>query len=214
MSIAAEETKDSSSTIHAVIQRVNHAELLLDNKDKWAQIDLGLVVSLGFSGSVEEPLTNSTDSPSIQAQVLKCVQSLLNLPLLTLGVWGDGSPPQTVLQLLGAKHEVGLMIIPQAALGASLKGTNQIRYASQLPVAEARKRYELFQNVLRREVLYATNPEAKRSVDLAALEARKALRANTGLDDFFKTGVWEGKFTQYDTEGLPTHTAEDKEVWS
>ena len=43
-------------------------------------------------------------------------RTVLTVPLLTLGVWGDENAPMSVVEMHKAGHAVSVMIIPQAGI--------------------------------------------------------------------------------------------------
>jgi D-Tyr-tRNAtyr deacylase len=189
-----------------VIQRCNRAELLVDNKDRWETIDIGLIVYVAFSGDA----SMSTASNIVQAQLKKAALAVLNLPLLTLGMWGDGSDTRSLLSLAEEGHHPGIMIIPQAALGASMDGKKHIKYNGQVDAEEARVRYESFIDVVCREAIFALDQKSREAAAIQAMQARLAARSGSSLSDFFRVGIWTGIFSEYDETGLPTKLADGK----
>ena len=95
-----------------VAQRANSSSLLLDNKDSWASLDRSLIISISF-----------TKAATIDI-LPKVVKGILNMPVLTMGEWGDGTKPVSLSTLIEKKcgKDFGLMIIPAAALNCKLKG--------------------------------------------------------------------------------------------
>lgn len=85
--------------IKTLVQRVNSASLLLDNKDQWASINKGILV---FVSILKE--TSAED-------VEKCAQQLCEAKILE---------NQATLQSDDAAS-LGIVIIPQASLAGKLK---------------------------------------------------------------------------------------------
>eukprot|EP00039_Didymoeca_costata_P012171 m.174290 g.174290 ORF g.174290 m.174290 type:complete len:193 (+) comp15405_c0_seq5:12-590(+) len=73
--------------VRVVAQRCDNAELLVDNKSKWIGIGRGLILHVSFA--------KGCDSSCLP----KVVRTLLRIPLLTEGVWGDGNAPMSVVDM-------------------------------------------------------------------------------------------------------------------
>ena len=99
-----------------IVQRCDEASLLVDNVDEWVHIGKGLVLNVSFS-KVATP-----------ADVDKATQTLLSIPLMTAGQWGDATKPAAITSLLQDGHEVSILVIPQASLVSKVRGkTLQVR---------------------------------------------------------------------------------------
>ena len=138
--------------VRAVVQRCDAAELLVDNAEEWVTIGWGLVVFVSFGkGCTLEVLP-------------KVVKQLLNLPLLTAGVWGDGSTTSSIVAAARAsaasldcdddgdaaagstRTERGapsVMLIPSAGLISKVKGKG-LQYRGQCDKDESKQLYTHF----------------------------------------------------------------------
>ena len=96
--------------VHVLVQRCDEASLLVDNADAWVHIAKGLVLNVSFS-KVATP-----------ADVDKASASLLSIPLMTVGQWGDRTKPAAITSLLQDGHEVNILVIPQASLVSKVRG--------------------------------------------------------------------------------------------
>ena len=96
--------------VHVLVQRCDEASLLVDNEDAWVHIAKGLVLNVSFS-KVATP-----------ADVDKASASLLSVPLMTVGQWGDRTKPAAITSLLQDGHEVNILVIPQASLVSKVRG--------------------------------------------------------------------------------------------
>lgn len=79
--------QNAADLVRVVVQRCNSAELLIDNVDTWVSIGQGMVVSVSFGQGC-----NASVLPRV-------VKALLQMPLLTRGVWGDGDSPRSVVDM-------------------------------------------------------------------------------------------------------------------
>jgi len=124
-------------SIKLVVQRCDHAELLVDNDDEWIPMDKCLVVFVSFCKDFD-----------ISA-LPKAARSLLTIPLLLAeGVWGDGSAPQSVVALAAADNTPGVMIIPSAGLTSKIKGKG-LQYRGQCDKETGKRLYHKFVGLLR-----------------------------------------------------------------
>ena len=179
-------------------------------------IGRGLIVYLSFK------------SGASRKEFSKIAKSLVNLPVLTVGNWGDGSGAISLIDLIrkeGEKNEAsengcggsvggdraGLMLIPQAALVARVRGLKDLKYYDQLSKGEAKEFYYAFAQVLRTELLSALDPEARKRREILEYKKRAQAKKDSGPvlpSLYFQTGDWAGKYSAYDERGVPTHDRE------
>jgi hypothetical protein len=112
---------NSTPSVHLVVQRYRTCKLLLDEEeDRWVSImdDCpGLLVYVSFASTATE------------LSVHAAAETILNLPVLTPGVWGDGSPTKSIRQIIrqsqhsavaaddgAAADSCSIAIVPQANL--------------------------------------------------------------------------------------------------
>jgi hypothetical protein len=97
------------SSIRSVIQRFRKASLLLDETH---------TVTVGGASTFAGILVyTSFGTRCTREKVLQLARTLLNLPVLTTGLWGDGSEPVSVLDMATQNHGgVAIMLVPQANL--------------------------------------------------------------------------------------------------
>jgi hypothetical protein len=98
------------SSIRSVIQRFRKASLVLDETH---------TVTVGGASTFAGILvyTSFGTSCCTREKVLQLARTLLNLPVLTTGLWGDGSEPVSVLDMATRNHGgVAIMLVPQANL--------------------------------------------------------------------------------------------------
>ena len=164
----------SYTSIRMVVQRYRKANVLIDESK---------VMTVGGNGGNS---TNDTESPSSSLlepppsstsssvgllaylsfaktatpkHVEQAAMTLLNLPVLTLGGWGDGSTPQSMLQLLTTtieakrddddektkENNLSVAIIPQANLVSKVKKQGKsIQYHGQISKDKGEELYNLF----------------------------------------------------------------------
>lgn len=216
-------TQSSSPTIRVVTMRVDSAELLIDNASKYMKCGPGIVLNVSFF--------QDADSTSIK----RATHRLLRLPLLSRGVWGDGTNPESILDLcrsysaplhaknnktaanattdnpLSESDHVEVLVVPQANLtGRVSSSSTGIRYDNQAEKDTARRLYAEFCAELAsaaKEALAAPVIKTKEETksDLLAKQSRNA----THPRDMFRNGEeFAGIYSQFDDRGVPTHTSD------
>lgn len=166
------------------IQRANSASILVDNDSTWVEMGRGLVVYFAFSEGITD------------AGVAAAAKAVVNLPLLTMGQWGDGSKNQSIVDLMKTAEcwdpldlsdggSVGVMVVPQASMVSKFKGKS-LKYHSQLDKEKGRALYVKFLSLLQQE----------------ACEAQ--------LLSLFGAGKQSGASTKFDKRGVPVTDAQGK----
>lgn len=155
---------------------------------------------------------------SSPAQAEQAAQTLLHLPILTTGLWGDGASSTTSLLNLAAAPEstCSLVIVPQANLISKVKQDGKsIQYHGQIDKATGAGLYDYFCECVQGKLL--EEQCAHRSAALPPwYAARRAFFAQqhgtqsaprTPPDELFrdaaKYGAWDGR-------GVPTQDAEGR----
>jgi hypothetical protein len=113
---------NSTPSVHLVVQRYRTCKLLVDEEeDRWvSMVDNcpGMLVYVSFAATATE------------SSVHAAAETILNLPVLTTGVWGDGSPTRSIRQIMRhcqhgaaasnvdgeAANSCSIAIVPQANL--------------------------------------------------------------------------------------------------
>ena len=142
--------KASAGPVRVVAQRVNGAELRAVGS-----IQRGLVIFVSFNASLGE------DSTVAASACEKAARAILAVPLLSMGEWGDGSKPEGFLKLVAKRGDIalGVLVVPQANLHATRKGT-ALSYRAQLAKDAARGAYAAFCNGLRAAIFEAASADA------------------------------------------------------
>lgn len=177
----------SLANIHLVVQRYRSCKLLLEERT-WVSVgedapDYQNHRNDNDEDHQEDNFTDSSHSATplgrhcgllvyvsfadtaTVSHVHQAAATLLNLPVLTLGQWGDGSRPQSVLDLLATtsstsgessttanKAATSLVLVPQANLFAKIKRHGKsIQYSRQCTSKEQGRALfdELIQHVAR-----------------------------------------------------------------
>lgn len=138
--------------VKLVIQRFRSASLLLSpgetiqtNKSQdQAQATCGMLVYVSFSKAAE----------SNRSAIFTAARTLLNLSVLTRGVWGDGSGTVSALELAteldkanGAASSSGvpIVLVPQANLISKVKNNGKsIQYHGQVAKAVGKELFDIF----------------------------------------------------------------------
>jgi len=151
---------DSNWWIRLVIQRARSASLNINadcdasarDVDTKEHSRTGLVVYVSFA-------KGNDDEAKRRASILSAAKTLLNLPLVTTGHWGDGSKSKSTLSMSseldedsGTSHRkqgVFMMIIPQASLICKPKGPGKsMQYHGQIDKNIGKGVYEDFISAL------------------------------------------------------------------
>lgn len=170
----------SCSAVRMVIQRYRSAKLLIAEKE---MVTVGTPSDF-LTTTTTDASTTSTSSDGQQsstrttagilvyisfaktvthAKVEQAARTLLNLPVLTLGAWGDGSSTQSILHLSAEEYHhnalnnkdnsdnnikispLSLLLVPQANLTAKVKKLGKsIQYRDQCAKSEGQALYEYF----------------------------------------------------------------------
>lgn len=197
--------------VKLVVQRCNSASLVLDERAERGSIGRGLVVFLSIGA-------DTTDS-----MLAKAARATLTLPLSTIGEWGDDNKARSIMSIVMEDDEQGseraqkdfktkpgqgLIIVPQACLTSTIKGT-RLRYSQQLNRDEGLEKYCAFLELLQRNVLEVFLEHLFKSQ--TALKAFEKI-----LDENFITWCQEGRglkrFSKFDKRGVPTHWNSDDGV--
>lgn len=147
-------------SIRMVIQRYRFASVLIEEKGvvSVGQQCSSLVASsnddnesLGLLAYISFSLTATKE------KVVQAANTLLNMPVGTLGAWGDGSRAQSMLQLLSSSaaapsddkpkslSPLSIILVPQANLIAKIKKNGKsIQYRDQIAKEKGKELYDLF----------------------------------------------------------------------
>lgn len=152
----APESKDGC--VNVVVQRCNEASLLLDNDSQWSTVGRSMVVYISFARGATVASAQSAG------------KALCFLPLLTLGNWGDGSKPVSLVDILIDEanrikqsassveaeappsdgtplSRISVMVIPQASLSGK-RDKKSLKYHGQLDKEEGKQVYAAFLSAL------------------------------------------------------------------
>jgi D-Tyr-tRNA(Tyr) deacylase len=189
----ASATNTAPSSVHMVIQRFRQCKILLRERE-WVTVGrsksrcdasndekaeqqqhrshCGLLVYVSFAVHTNH------------AAMERAAQTIMNLPVLTLGLWGDGTDTQTSLvQLMIAQQQqaqqaqqdpssiatspaptCSIIICPQANLIAKVKSHGKsIQYHGQIDKSQGRECYQYFCDCLRAHILEQHYPASSSS---------------------------------------------------
>lgn len=198
-------------SVSVVVQRFRECKLLL-LETEYATVggsddSCGILVYISFA---------SSSSP---AQVEQAAHTLLNLPILTTGLWGDGESSTTSLLSLAAEagSSCSLVIVPQANLISKVKqGGRSIQYHGQIDKEKGEGLYDYFCECVRGKLL--EEQCASRSVEVPPwYQARREfltqqhstqVSPRTPPGQLFRD---EAKYSEWDDGGFPTKDAEGRE---
>eukprot|EP00814_Leptocylindrus_danicus_P013319 CAMPEP_0116005532 /NCGR_PEP_ID=MMETSP0321-20121206/1217_1 /TAXON_ID=163516 /ORGANISM="Leptocylindrus danicus var. danicus, Strain B650" /LENGTH=398 /DNA_ID=CAMNT_0003473969 /DNA_START=148 /DNA_END=1344 /DNA_ORIENTATION=- len=159
---------DGGELVRLVVQRCRSASLLVsceDGKTNPEATSTTTVHSKGCAGIIAYVSFASTNHSTQEklSMVFTAARTLLNLPVVTLGKWGDGSRAKSVLKMASeldssdgaaANNEkvkgIFVMIVPQANLICKVKNVGKsVQYHQQIDKDEGRKLYNDFIRALK-----------------------------------------------------------------
>ena len=142
--------------MHLVLQRYRHCRILL-REEEW--------VSVGVQGKSEQEKDFSDDPADeshcgllvyvsfaagcTRSMVANAAETIVNLPLLTTGLWGDGtSEPRSLLDFVSmsstSKALSSVVLCPQANLISKIRGKSSLTYRGQCAKDEGHQLFSLF----------------------------------------------------------------------
>jgi len=185
----AQRDSGDRSVVKIITQQADSAALQIEGK--WESIGRGIVAYVGFQNGASNALAT------------KAARYVLNLPLL------DETPPLSLINYNKSGRRADLLVVPQAKIISKLTAPNRLTYKDQCPQAKAEKIYHEFLNALKREIFSVFNKNREEQSKLAAkLAALK--RGPVAPIEFFKCGVWKGKYATYEKSGFPLTTVDGK----
>ena len=212
-SLSESQAGPQTATHCATIARSNKCKILVDEEYVKAGGDdnsCGALVYVSFSSTTSEDDVQSASA------------TLLNLPVLTTGLWGDGSSAtQSVLSLASENCScASLVVVPQANLISKVKQRGQsIQYHGQISKERGREFYELFCDCIRGKLLEAQCLESGRDLpkwyrERQSLVEKQSKQSSspmpsTPTDQIFRD---ETKYSAWDERGVPTKDAEGQEL--
>mmetsp|Transcript_11187 Transcript_11187/g.14718 ORF Transcript_11187/g.14718 Transcript_11187/m.14718 type:complete len:350 (-) Transcript_11187:320-1369(-) len=142
--VAKESPKNGQ--VHLVLQRYRHCRILL-REEEWVSVGYratesgeeehehcGLLVYISFAvGTTRDMVENAA-------------QTIVNLSLLTSGLWGDGeSEPKSLLDFISnAPSSSSVVLCPQANLISKIRGKSTLQYRGQCSKQEGEELFICF----------------------------------------------------------------------
>ena len=213
-------TEEATESLRLVVQRFRQASFLVD----------GQVVSVGDTCAMVKPVhMNNTKAESSTCgllvyisfaksatteKALQAAKTLLNLPLLTQGSWGDGSKPASLLDMAASQSKPYLLLVPQANLICKVKNQGKsIQYHGQIAKDVGNQLYDEFVNYIRALVLehqYETRQEPVPTWITAILVgAKKSIDACVPPQQMFRDKT---VYSAWDADGIPTKNVNGEEL--
>jgi hypothetical protein len=206
-------------SVSIIVQRFRECKLLLNETD-WITVgsnnnsnSCGLLVYISFA------------STTTTSHVEQSAQTVLNLPVLTTGLWGDGESSTSSVLSLAAQVDptttssCSLVIVPQANLVSKVKQMGKsIQYHGQIDKKRGEEMYHYFCDVIRGKLLEEQCrvraedlPEwyTKRQSHLEKLNNNKQPSPSILPNQLFYD---ESKYSAYDENGIPTKDVEGNDL--
>lgn len=215
----------NKESVRLIVQRFRKCSLLVHGK----------VVTVGSTSNDDIDLVNpkTTTSCGLLAyisfgmtatpeRVLQAATTLINLPILTLGVWGDGeTETKSILDMSTAANAessnlVQLVLVPQANLISKIRSQGRsIQYHDQIDKQRGKELYELFVDYvkalcLQHEYQQASRPTPKFVTDLLLPSSKQsqppAVDASIPPDQMFQNDPRYNS-NKLDDKGIPLENA-------
>jgi D-tyrosyl-tRNA(Tyr) deacylase len=150
-------SKTPSTTMKCLIQRVNQAQLLIDNKDEWVNIQFGTVVYVCLLKGCTLEQVQKMGMFVILLYTCIHLYQIIAKWIFTTKIFKspneqslDTNQVYTINQLVQEqKVNFDIMIIPQACIGGKRKGT-QFQYYSNIGREEGKVLYDSFLEELKK----------------------------------------------------------------
>eukprot|EP00956_Cyclotella_meneghiniana_P045981 scaffold393707_cov86-Cyclotella_meneghiniana.AAC.1 len=204
-----------SGSVSVVVQRFRKCKLLIDELEyvevgACEQNCSGLLAYISFASST-----------SI-SQVQQAATTLLNLPVLTTGLWGDSeSSTLSVLSLAAEPTSLcSLVVVPQANLISKVKQQGKsIQYHGQINKEKGKELYDCFCDCIRAKLLEEQCSFASQELPQWYME-RKAFidRQNNNSQPACVSKLpellfrVESKYSEWDDRGIPVKDLEGNEL--
>ncbi|KAL3779961.1 hypothetical protein ACHAWO_008879 [Cyclotella atomus] len=204
----------SSGSVSIVVQRFRKCKILIEEL-RYVTVGEG-TESCGILAYI------SFASSTTRAQVEQAAITLLNLPILTTGLWGDGESSTSSILTLAADptSSCSLVVVPQANLISKVKQQGKsIQYHGQVNKEKGEELYHYFCDCIKGKLL--EEQCASRSEDLPQwytdrktfLERQNSASQPSCIskppDQLFR---FEGKYSEWDERGIPVKDAEGNEL--
>eukprot|EP00816_Leptocylindrus_hargravesii_P001939 CAMPEP_0196814014 /NCGR_PEP_ID=MMETSP1362-20130617/40794_1 /TAXON_ID=163516 /ORGANISM="Leptocylindrus danicus, Strain CCMP1856" /LENGTH=407 /DNA_ID=CAMNT_0042190495 /DNA_START=141 /DNA_END=1364 /DNA_ORIENTATION=- len=227
---------EGGELVRLVVQRCRSASLLVsceDTKTNPEATSTTTVHSQGYAGIIAYVSFASTNHSTQEklSMVFTAARTLLNLPLVTLGKWGDGSRAKSVLKMASeldssdnvtddatANNDelkgIFVMVVPQANLICKVKNVGKsVQYHQQINKDEGRRLYEDFIRALK--LVSLEHQLTSRNIAVPE-HIRKSIKAYTELrkdqtppscppEQMFKN---KSLYSSWDDSGFPLTNAE------
>ncbi|KAL7523567.1 hypothetical protein ACHAXR_000852, partial [Thalassiosira sp. AJA248-18] len=201
-------------SVSVVVQRFRECKLLIAESE---------YVTVGGGGDGCGILAYiSFSSSTTISQVEHAAQTLLNLPILTTGLWGDGaSSTKSILCLAAEANSLcSLVIVPQANLISKVKQNGKsIQYHGQINKKKGQELYDCFCDYLKGKLLEAqclSNSQevpqwykSRRDFFEKKSNNNQSSSPSTPPNQLFRD---ESKYSEWDERGFPIKDAEGKEL--
>lgn len=200
-------------SVSVVVQRFRECKLLIDELEYvtvgGGEECCGILAYVSFAGT------------TTKTQVEQAALTLLNLPVLTTGLWGDGESSTASLLSLAADSasSVSLVIVPQANLTSKVRQQGKsIQYHGQIDKEKGQEYYKYFCDCLRGLILEAQCscsaqelPDwyIKRKALMQSDNKQSSATPSTPPDQLFHD---KSKYSAWDEKGFPIKDVEGNDI--
>ena len=226
-------SREGTSSIKLVIQRYRKANVLID-ESKVVTVGVGNDDDKSSSSSsslLMSPSASPSSSPSVgllayisfsktstNQHVEQAATTLLNLQVLTLGGWGDGTSTQSILELASEKQQaiikkedgdiynLSIVLIPQADLICKVKRNGKsIQYHDQISKTKGEELYKLFVDQVRTQLIeHQTNSQQNKKTS-ATNNKPGTPDPSIPPEDLFRLH-FDNAYGSFDENGFPLTT--------
>ena len=202
----------SGGSVSVVVQRFRECKLLI-NELQYATVggtddSCGLLAYISFA------------SETTRQQVEQAAITLLNLPVLTTGLWGDGESSTMSLLALATTSSCSLVVVPQANLISKVKQQGKsVQYHGQVDKKTGKELYEYFCDFIRGQLLEEQCTAG--AIDLpqwyverkAFIEQQNNNKQPSCVskppEELFRV---KSKYSEWDEKGIPTKDVDGNEL--
>jgi hypothetical protein len=207
------ESTNRAESVRLVLQRFRQASLLVENTR---------VISVGQACALEDPSSASESSGMLvyisfaknatTEKALQAAKTVVTIPLLTLGAWGDGSATESILDMASGGKAPLVMLVPQANLISKVRGKS-IQYHGQIDKSMGEALYDAFCNYVRalilEQQLTLRNQTVPKWVSSCLQTIKRAIDDSVSPDIMFQD---EALYSAWDKQGIPTKDAAGEDL--
>jgi len=206
---SSDNSEASKENIRIILQRFRKASLLVDGKVESVGEEIGdLATTSAPSDTCGLLVYISFAKSATKEKAIQAAKTILNLPLLTQGAWGDGTNTKGFLDIT-ADCKPQLLLVPQANLISKVKSQGKsIQYHGQIEKEKGMDLYNHFVDCVRALVLehqYGVQNKSLPEWTKQLLSKKKSnVDTSTPPGEMFQD---HSLYSEWDEHGIPIKAA-------